>query len=97
MDYYIWLNDDTTLRGNHFSMFAGLLGAGADDVYAGLDALADWYNRNFNMMHHILRTVRPGDERVFVVVGAGHVRSMRHILDEAPHFCPVSPPPFLGR
>ena len=96
VDYYTWLNDDSALRGNHFGMFAGLLGAGADADYAGPDALADWYGRNLNMVHHILRTVRPGDERVFVVVGAGHVRAMRTILDEAPHFCPVSPLPYLG-
>lgn len=96
VDYHTWLNDDSALRGNHFEMFAGLMGAGADADYAGPDALTDWYGRNLNMVHHILRTVRPGDERVFVVVGAGHVRAMRHFLDEAPHFCPVSPLPYLA-
>ncbi len=90
-EYFVWLNDDVTLRGNHFEMFAGLLGAGAGDDYAGPDALTAWYGRNLNMVHHILRSVEPGDARVFVLVGAGHVRAMRHFLDEAPHFCPVSP------
>jgi len=93
--FHAWLNDDAALRGNHFGMFAGLLGAGAGDAYAGPDAITAWYGRNLNMVHHILRAVEPGDERVFVLVGAGHVRAMRHFLDEAPHFCPVSPLPFL--
>ncbi|MGB3543844.1 DUF5694 domain-containing protein [Rubrivirga sp.] len=94
VDYYTWLNDDSALRGNHFQMFMAL-GAGQDADYPGPNKLTAWYGRNVNMVHHILRTVRPGDERVFVVVGAGHVRSMRHMLDEAPHFCPVSPLPYL--
>lgn len=94
-DYYAWLNDDAALRGNHFGMFAGALGAGSGDDYPGPDTITAWYGRNLNMVHNILRTVEPGDERVFVLVGAGHVRAMRHFLDEAPHFCPVSPMPFL--
>lgn len=95
-EYYAWLNDDTALRGNHFGMFAGLLGAGADDNYAGPDEIAGWYSRNLKMVHHILREVEVGDERVLVIVGGGHVRAMRHFLDEAPHFCPTSPLPYLA-
>ena len=94
-EYHAWLNDDAALRGNHFGMFGGALGAGAGDAYPGPDLIAAWYGRNLNMVHHILRQVEPGDERVFVLVGAGHVRAMRHFLDEAPHFCPVSPLPYL--
>lgn len=95
-EYHAWLNDDTALRGNHFGMFAGALGAGSGDAYPGPELIASWYGRNLNMVHHVLRHVEPGDERVLVLVGAGHVRVMRHFLDEAPHFCPVSPLPLLG-
>ena len=95
-EYHAWLNDDVTLRGNHLGLFGGALGAGSGDAYAGPDLIAGWYGRNLNMVHHILRQVEPGDARVLVLVGAGHVRPMRHFLDEAPHFCPVSPLPYLG-
>ncbi len=94
-DYHAFMNDDAALRDNHFGMFIGALGVGSGDAYPGPDLIAGWYSRNLNMVHHILRSVEPGDERVFVLVGAGHVRSMRHFLDEAPHFCPVSPMPYL--
>ena len=96
VEYHAFLNEDVVLRDNHFGMFAGALGAGSGDEYPGPDLIAGWYGRNLNMVHHILRQVEPGDERVFVLVGAGHVRAMRHFLDEAPHFCPVSPLPYLG-
>ena len=94
-EYHAWLNDDATLRGNHFGLFGGALGAGSGDAYPGPDLIAGWYGRNLNMVHHILRQVEPDDARVLVLVGAGHVRAMRHFLDEAPHFCPVSPLPLL--
>ena len=94
-EYHAWLNDDVTLRDNHFGMFGGALGAGSGEAYPGPDLIAGWYGRNLNMVHHILRTVEPGDRRALVLVGAGHVRAMRHFLDEAPHFCPVSPLPYL--
>ena len=95
-EYHAWLNDDATLRSNHFGLFGGALGAGSGEAYPGPDLIAGWYGRNLNMVHHILRSVEPGDERALVLVGAGHVRAMRHFLDEAPHFCPVSPLPYLG-
>ena len=94
--YHAWLNDDVALRASNFGLFGGALGAGSGDAYPGPDLISGWYGRNLNMVHHILRQVEPGDERVFVLVGAGHVRPMRHFLDEAPHFCPVSPLPYLG-
>ena len=94
-EYHAWLNDDTVLRDNHFGLFGGALGAGSGEAYPGPDLIAGWYGRNLNMVHHILRQVEPGDERALVLVGAGHVRAIRHFLDEAPHFCPVSPLPLL--
>ncbi|MEM1115842.1 MAG: DUF5694 domain-containing protein [Bacteroidota bacterium] len=95
-EYHAWLNDDVALRANHFEMFGMALGAGTGEAYPGPDLLAAWYGRNLNMVHHILRGIEPGDQRVFVLVGSGHVRVMRHLLNEAPHFCPVSPLPYLG-
>lgn len=95
-EYHAWLNDDVVHRANHLGLFAGALGAGSGGDTPGPDMITAWYGRNLNMVHNILRSVEPGDERVFVLVGGGHVRAMRHFLDEAPHFCPVSPLPYLA-
>ena len=29
------------------------------------------------------------------LVGSGHIHVLRHLLEEAPMFCPVSPLPYL--
>lgn len=81
--------------GNSFGMFGSMLPAGEGGNYGGPMLLAKWYERNIVMVHHLHRMLRPGTDRVLVIVGAGHVPPMRNILDEAPRFCPVSPLPLL--
>ena len=87
--------DEALHRGNSFGMFGTLLPAGEGENYGGPQVLAKWYERNIRMAHHLLRILRPGTDRILVIVGAGHVPPLRNILDEAPQFCPVSPLPYL--
>lgn len=94
-EYLRWKNEEEALRRNHFLMFQHNLGAGGGSNYGGPELLATWYRRNLYIAHNMLRSVEPGDERVLLLMGTGHVRVLRHILDEAPHFCPVSPAPYL--
>jgi hypothetical protein len=94
-EFLRWTNDELALRENHFLMFQHNLGAGDGSNYGGPDLLATWYRRNLYIAHNVLRSVEPGDERALLLMGTGHVRALRHLLDEAPHFCPVSPEPYL--
>lgn len=94
-EYLRWMNEEEALRKNHFLMFQHNLGAGEGSNYGGPELLATWYRRNLYITHNMLRSVEPGDERVLLLMGTGHVRALRHILDEAPHFCPVSPERYL--
>ena len=82
--------------GNSFGMFGAFLGAGEGGNYGGPRLLARWYERNFIMAHNLTRVLRPETRRVLVLVGSGHVPPLRTALDESPHFCPVSPLPYLG-
>jgi pheromone shutdown protein TraB len=47
------------------------------------------------MVHHLWRAIEQGNERILLVVGTGHIRVLRHLLDETPMCCPVSPLPHL--
>jgi hypothetical protein len=89
-------NTDEALHGgNSLGMFGSFLPAGEGENYGGPQLLAKWYERNIRMAHHLTRVLRPETDRVLVIVGSGHVPALRNILDEAPHFCPVSPLPYL--
>lgn len=88
-------NTDAQLhRGNSRSMFNYLI-AGEGENRGGPQLLARWYERNFYMAHNLTRVLRPNTRRVLLLVGSGHVPPLRNILDESPHFCPVSPLPYL--
>lgn len=88
-------NREAELRFNHEGMFGEYMRWGEDDNFGGPDALATWYRRNLRMVHNVWRAVEPGDDRVFLLVGSGHVRVLRYLFDEMPQFAPVSPLPYL--
>lgn len=88
------LNREANLRFNHESMFAGAL-AGVDTRYVGARLLATWYERNLRILENLWRAADTDTERIFLVIGDGHVRILRDLLDEAPMCCPVSALPVL--
>jgi hypothetical protein len=53
------------------------VGAGVN--YAGADAAASWWHRNFRMYANIQQAARPG-ERVLVLGGQGHIAILRDLL-----------------
>lgn len=93
--FLAWLNREEQLDGNHHGMFADGLRLGEGENFGGPRMLAAWYDRNLRMVHNLWRAIEPGDERVLLVVGSGHVRVLRHLLEEAPMFCPASPLAYL--
>ncbi|WP_123536766.1 DUF5694 domain-containing protein [Halosimplex salinum] len=93
-EFLAWLNRGDALETNHDLMFDRGVRA-TDDSFGSPVALAHWYDRNIRMVHHLWRTMDPDDERVLFLVGSGHVRALRHLLTEAPMFCPVTPLDYL--
>ncbi|WP_423746344.1 DUF5694 domain-containing protein (plasmid) [Haladaptatus sp. SPP-AMP-3] len=93
-EYLDWINRKEERRFNHDSMFDAGIRA-ADEPFGSPVALAYWYERNVRMVHHLWRAMDSEDDRILLLVGAGHVRVLRHLLTEAPMFCPVSPLPYL--
>ena len=95
LEYHEWVNGEEKLRENHDLMFDKGIRA-TDEQFGSPVALAYWYDRNVRMVHNLWRAIEPDDERALFLVGSGHVRVLRHLLTEAPMFCPVSPLPYLS-
>lgn len=95
-EYLHWQNRESQLRINHDFMFDRGVRWGEGDNFGGPRMLSTWYDRNLRMVHNVWRAIERGDERVLFLVGAGHVRILRHLFTEAPMFCPVSPLPYLS-
>lgn len=94
LEFHRWLNSESELYANHEGMFDRAIRATGEQFGSPLD-LAYWYDRNVRMVHHLWQTMETDDERILLVVGSGHVRALRHLLTEAPMFCPVSPIEYL--
>jgi hypothetical protein len=92
VDHLHWINREDALHDNHDLMFAAAL-AGVDEADAdlGVGFLAGWYARNIQTVANIWHMTDEDTDRVVKIVGTGHVHVLRHLLDEAPMFCPVSP------
>ena len=93
-EHLAWTNEEPLLQFNHDLMFDRGIRATGENLGTPT-SLADWYDRNLRMVHHLWRAMEDGDERMLLVVGSGHVRALRHLLTETPMCCPVSPLPSL--
>ena len=65
------------------------------DQYAGADLLTSWYKRNLRIVTNIHRSVDDDDERVLLMMGAGHNRILWDLVDTSPLLCRVDPRPLL--
>jgi hypothetical protein len=71
-------NDPTEFAANKaFYIDTNAIGAG--DGYAGADASASWWHRNFSMYANIQAEAQPGD-RVLVIGGSGHIAIIADLL-----------------
>lgn len=87
------LNEDA-VPGNS-DMYAGFLPLVEDEVYAGALKLRPWYDRNLRIVQNLFRIADPADGRLLLVIGSGHLRVLKQILELTPQLCPVSALPIL--
>jgi hypothetical protein len=87
------LNEDE-VPGNS-EMYGGFLPLVEEEVYAGALKLRPWYDRNLRIVQNLFRIADPADERLLLVIGSGHLRVLKQILELTPQLCPVSALPTL--
>jgi hypothetical protein len=75
-------NDPAEIAGGH-GAYMRLARIGAGDSYVGADLLAKWYERNIRIFNHIQLVADPG-ERVLVVIGSGHLATLRELVAADP-------------
>jgi hypothetical protein len=72
-------NDPVRLESGQ-QLYLELARVGEGDRYLGADLIAGWYGRNLKMFANITRIPTSADDRILVVVGAGHVPLLDHFL-----------------
>lgn len=90
-----WMNGERALARESNNIMYGHVMAGEGSNYGGPRMLEKWYSRNLRIVHHLSRLADRDGDRILLVIGAGHVRVLRDLLELAPQYCPVSPLPWL--
>lgn len=85
-DVLLYFNTPQRLAENKGAYLNLLNRAGNVGNFAGSYLVAEWYRRNLYMYSILQKTVTPADERVLVLLGAGHIAMMRDFVPYDSHF-----------
>jgi hypothetical protein len=80
------LNHPERLRRSHGVYLVGTFGVGVGEEYPGADARTAWFNRNLRIFANLQRLTTAPNERILVVIGAGHVPILRHCVECSPEY-----------
>ncbi len=98
IDMLHFLNQEETIRVIHeintLPQFT-LAQIGIADQYIGLDWLLGWYERNLKIFVNLTRITESDDDRILLIIGAGHVYLVQHFLEESGDYVVESPLKYL--
>ena len=80
----LYQNSDERLAIGHGHYLVGAMLLGPAGEYFGADGQTPWYNRNLRIASNLMRLARTPEDRVLLIIGAGHVPIIRHALQSAP-------------
>jgi hypothetical protein len=89
--YLLHLNSQASLRRLLSQYLAGSVEVGGRGDYSGADMRSAWYNRNLRIFSNLLRLQSEREERILVIIGAGHAPLLRHFIENAPELRLVLP------
>ena len=80
------INSERAILRGHGSYLVGRFKLGVGDEYVGADWATAWFNRNLRIFANLQRITERPDERILVVIGAGHVPILRHCVQASPEY-----------
>jgi hypothetical protein len=83
-EYLRFLNAPERVTASHGSYLEGRFRVGRDTDYTGPDDATSWYNRNLRLFANVQRVTSSADDRVLLIVGAGHLPILRFLAQSAP-------------
>jgi hypothetical protein len=94
-EYLLRLNSTEMIEKNHSGYLNMLLPADGVGIYAKTDLVTNWYKRNLRIFTNINRIAQFPQDRILLIIGAGHVTILNQLGEAAPYFCPVSASDYL--
>ena len=95
VDMYIQENQDEKIRTN-LRDYLRIARIGLRDEYPGANWVAHfWYNRNLKTFVNLTRITESEDERILLIIGAGHLGFLKQIVEDSEVYDIESPLQYL--
>lgn len=77
-------------------VYADLMLVGEGENYIGADVILRGYERNMKIFVNLSRITTSPEDRVVIVIGAGHVPLLTHFIEASGRYTLESPVAYLG-
>ncbi|NMO14059.1 hypothetical protein HPC49_50110 [Pyxidicoccus fallax] len=84
MEHLRYLNSPELMRQEHGAYSIGIFKEDGEDGYLGADLRSAWYNRNLRIFRNLQRLMSSPDERVLLIIGAGHLPILHFVGGSSP-------------
>ena len=96
IDMYIRDNDPEGRRAEHQLYIRWIARIGLGDQYPGANWLShSWYDRNLKIYVNLTRITESAEDRILLIIGAGHVYLVQQFLEESGDYVIESPLKYL--
>ena len=96
IDMYIRDNEPESIRLDHQDYLRWIARVGLGDEYPGANWLSHyWYDRNLKIFVNLTRITESADERILLIIGAGHVYLVQQFFEESGDYIIESPLKYL--
>lgn len=90
------LNEPQAALRGHGMYLVDEFAVGQSDDYPGAERVTGWYNRNLRIFANLQRIAERPDERLLVIIGAGHLPILRHCAQASPECALIEAADYLG-
>lgn len=96
IDMYIQHNEPESIRNDHQLYLRKIARIGSGDQYPGANWVAHvWYARNLKIFVNLTRITESADDRILLIIGAGHVYLVQQFLEDSGDYIVESPLKYL--
>ena len=95
IDLYRHVNQDENIREDHRIYFT-IAQIGNNDQYVGANWVQYWYGRNLKIFVNLTRITESDEDRILLIIGAGHVRLLQQFVSDSGYFFLESPLKYLN-
>nr|WP_225937857.1 DUF5694 domain-containing protein [Myxococcus sp. RHSTA-1-4] len=86
MEHLRYMNSPELRRQGHGSYSIGLFKVDGEDGYLGADLRAAWYDRNLRIFRNLQRLTSSPEERILLIIGAGHLPILHFVAGTSPEY-----------